>query len=384
MTNNLLYRNRSIALAILLLFASTPARGAEPASPSFEIDLNELKKAKESAKKLAPPQKSPAPAVSRQHSNAGKRVSGSVATYTVKQGDNLFKILMRDFGMSNREAELLIPEVVRINGLARSTSLTTGKQLSIPLERRPAPQHRAKKQITAAAVRAEEPPAEQPVEPATGGSKTQPDKIDEHTLQSGQPPATPEPSASTVAEQTNAQAGAETPNDRLPGSSSPLTVKSVTGSTPDDIIDGLLNAMMLAWEPDKVINGKSGDNETFSVKVDRCLTFRGKRYVITVNTMDPFNYTMLRLVESAEYRVIQLNGQSDFAGLASTLLAQLGIRGTAGKFRFTPTVSESGSPRDIDGIMVEFDDRPTRIFLTNTPLDPVTSENLSSFAVEEL
>jgi hypothetical protein len=389
MNNYLHNRRRSVALIFLLILASHPAWGEGTAPASFEIDLNELKKTTESVKKQSPPKAKPPVAEPRQHGSAHKSATGAVATYTVKPGDNLFRILMRDFGMSNREAELLIPEIVRINGLASSTSLSTGKKLTIPLERRSASHHRIRK--TAKPAPAAELPTEAAVEPSVE-QKTEPvqpqiHETTEGTSAAASPAEASEENGSAPPTSPAAQTTGETASQQSDDFFSPISVKSVTGSSPDDITDGLLTAMMLSWEPDKVIDGKStaaGAGDAFSVKVDRYLTYKGKRYVITVNSMDPFTYTMLRLVEAAEYKVIHLDGQSNFVELAANLLTQLGIPFAAGKYRFTPKAPESGKPREIDGFMVAFTDRPTRIFLTNTPLDPVTAESLASFTAEKL
>lgn len=390
MTHTLHHSTRSTALILLFILSSHPAWGEGATPANFEIDLNELKKTTDAVKKTPSPKVKPAARESKRHSSAHRSATAPVATYTVKPGDNLFKILMRDFGMSNREAELLIPEIVRANGLSSSTALSTGKKLTIPLERRPASHQHTRKAAKpvptsnlpkeAAAETVPEQKPEQ-VQAHTDGSKTEkiavtaPAEAAEQNISSV--PSTP--SDAQIVEDTEP----ETPDDFI----STLSVKPVTGSSPDDIADGLLTAMMLPWEPDKVINGKSsasGDGETFSVKVDRCLTYKGKRYVITVNSLDPFTYTMLRLVEAAEYKVINLDGQSNFTELASNLLSQLGIPFTAGKYRFTPHTPESGSSREFDGVMVTFTDRPVSIFLTNTPLDPVAAENLSSFTAEKI
>ena len=204
---------------------------------------------------------------------------------------------------------------------------------------------------------------------------TAPTDTADHNLVAPPPPQ----SDALIVDQTELE-----PSDEI---DSPVSVKSVTGSSPDEIADKLLASLVLPWEPDKVINGKSGtagENGAFSVKVDRCLTYRGKRYVVTVNSLDPFTYTMLRLVETAEYKVIHLDGQSNFIQFTSNLLSQLGIPFTGGKYRFIPPTPGSAPTREIEGIMVAFPDRPTRIFLTSTPLDPVTAENLSSFDAEKL
>lgn len=56
--------------------------------------------------------------------------------YTVKRGDHLFKILMRDYGLSNNEAELFIEEIKQENNIYDIKRLKVGQKLHIPLVRR--------------------------------------------------------------------------------------------------------------------------------------------------------------------------------------------------------------------------------------------------------
>lgn len=75
--------------------------------------------------------------------------SAGETTYTVKSGDHLMKILVRNFGMGNDQAEALIPEIKRRNQLGDARRLRTGMRLIIPLTAKSAksivrPSHSAK------------------------------------------------------------------------------------------------------------------------------------------------------------------------------------------------------------------------------------------------
>ena len=63
-----------------------------------------------------------------------KPVKGGV--YTVKQGDHLFRILMRDYGLSNNEAESFIEEIKRENNIYDIKRLKIGQKIIIPPVRR--------------------------------------------------------------------------------------------------------------------------------------------------------------------------------------------------------------------------------------------------------
>ncbi|MBT1071039.1 LysM peptidoglycan-binding domain-containing protein [Pelotalea chapellei] len=56
--------------------------------------------------------------------------------YTIKPGDHLFKILMRDYGLSNDQAEAFIDEVCRENNIHDIKRLRIGQKITIPDVRR--------------------------------------------------------------------------------------------------------------------------------------------------------------------------------------------------------------------------------------------------------
>lgn len=85
---------------------------------------------------------SPIPGVS---SKSGKRAAKvrsllkkgtaavAVREYTVRPGDNLFKILMRDYGLTNAEAEACLDETLRVNNISNIRRLKVGRRIIIPL-----------------------------------------------------------------------------------------------------------------------------------------------------------------------------------------------------------------------------------------------------------
>jgi len=54
------------------------------------------------------------------------------SSYIVKQGDHLFLILMRNYGLSNEAAERFIPEIMRLNNISNPKGLAVGQHLTIP------------------------------------------------------------------------------------------------------------------------------------------------------------------------------------------------------------------------------------------------------------
>lgn len=103
--------------------------------PRFEIDAQSL-----GASAVSKSIKNKPKAIKHtSFSNAGKSLkSGSarVTTHFVKSGDNLFKILMRDYGLSNNEAEMFIEVIRRENNIYDIRRLKVGQKIIIPAVRR--------------------------------------------------------------------------------------------------------------------------------------------------------------------------------------------------------------------------------------------------------
>ena len=61
--------------------------------------------------------------------------------YTVRRGDTLVTILTSRFGLSERMAESLMPEILEKNGITRHTVLNIGQEILIPtaIKLQPAP-----------------------------------------------------------------------------------------------------------------------------------------------------------------------------------------------------------------------------------------------------
>lgn len=119
-----------VSACLVALCAATDSNAVM--DPRFEIDPQSLV--------------SPAPAAKthgRIHKQSARasidKVSHSVGkgtSYTVKAGDHLFKILMRDYGLSNNEAESFIEEIRHENNIYDIKRLKIGQKIIIPPVRR--------------------------------------------------------------------------------------------------------------------------------------------------------------------------------------------------------------------------------------------------------
>lgn len=123
-------------IAVTALFTSiTVTDFALAAQESFEIDVKELRRPAQSGAatpdRRVAPRKVSRPATASPEADTAHATSYS--TYTVRPGDHLHLILARHFHLSDKAAEQLIPEIVRLNNISNPKALTVGQRLKIPL-----------------------------------------------------------------------------------------------------------------------------------------------------------------------------------------------------------------------------------------------------------
>lgn len=122
--------------------------------PRFELDAKALGVI-ETTKKQPAERKPSSGKARRGKSSRTGAVDGAV--HIVRSGDNLFKILMRDYGFNNDEAETLIKVICRENNIADIRRLKIGQKIVIPSLRRIADKkNRQTKQLPAEIVTQEE------------------------------------------------------------------------------------------------------------------------------------------------------------------------------------------------------------------------------------
>ena len=100
------------ALSLSMLSCVTVAHAVM--DPRFELDLQTLAGKKSPSK----PHQAGGKRSSRNHVVHSSSTHAKGECYTVKSGDHLFKILMRDYGLSNNEAESFIEEIKRENNIS--------------------------------------------------------------------------------------------------------------------------------------------------------------------------------------------------------------------------------------------------------------------------
>ena len=100
--------------------------------PRFELDSETLSGLKSAAK----PRQVVKKRSSRSHAGQASSARDKGGVYTVKPGDHLFKILMRDYALTSYEAELFVEEIRRENNIYDIKRLKIGQKIVIPPVRR--------------------------------------------------------------------------------------------------------------------------------------------------------------------------------------------------------------------------------------------------------
>ena len=109
-----------------MMVAALPASAAMDAR--FELDPQALGVSAVSKKTVKSDRRSDR----RRSVKSSAVATGEGVVHTVKPGDNLFKILMRDYGLSNHEAERLIEALCRENNISDIRHLKIGQKLVFP------------------------------------------------------------------------------------------------------------------------------------------------------------------------------------------------------------------------------------------------------------
>jgi hypothetical protein len=129
----------SISITVVLAFGLSSLIWVLPAQaamdPRFELDSQSLGAPAASVTKTTTSK----PVRHVPHARRKKgTVTGSAQgrIHVVKPGDNLFRILMRDYGLSNDEAETFIEEIRRENNIYDIKRLNIGQKITIPPVRR--------------------------------------------------------------------------------------------------------------------------------------------------------------------------------------------------------------------------------------------------------
>lgn len=314
------------------------------AESSFEIDLKELDRTKTPAqatkkKSVKPSRPASSKSSTRKKAEQLPASAAGYVKYSVKSGDHIFKILMKDFGMSNSAAEALIPEIVRINNISDIKKLSIGQTILIPT---------GAKYRTAATVKG-----------APGKNRPEP------PVRNKQP-------AITVTPQTPQTSRSLTEEPLVTA----VAVRSIKTKDPSEIVDSLMNILALKWGKNQIIEtspGKGGGGR-FSVKVDRYFEHNNKRFILSLSDNDPYTYTLFRLLEVEGYNVVRVSPTDDFAKIVSSLLTHLDITYRYAEHSLMLNDKNRTMTRVMGFLFTRDTIPPRQVLITESPVAALTAE----------
>jgi hypothetical protein len=138
----------------------------------------------------------------------------------------------------------------------------------------------------------------------------------------------------------------------------------VTEKDPARIVDAVMNALSLHWSRNRIIQSGEGASNAFSIRVDRYFELKGVRYIVSIGESDPYSYTLLRLLESAGYRVLMIDSDDDFQAVGEKLLRLVGVEPDFGKH-----LIQGG--KESTGFLVQQDDAEGRqVVITSEAVNP--------------
>jgi hypothetical protein len=124
-------KNPLVLLACFWLATSLPESAAM--DPRFELDAKALGVNDAPQKGVSA---GAVPSRKTRKSLTARSASAKSSAHIIKPGDNLFKILIRDYGFTNDEAEAAIDLICRENNIADIRRLKVGQKIVIPSSRR--------------------------------------------------------------------------------------------------------------------------------------------------------------------------------------------------------------------------------------------------------
>jgi len=124
----------TVMIGVFVAFGVCSSLAARAAmNPSFELDSQALERAASPLKSSPKPLKPPTKARSARMVGPTRGHAPIRTQHVIKSGDNLFKILIRDYGLSNLEAEACIDEIRRENNISDIRRLKVGQKITILL-----------------------------------------------------------------------------------------------------------------------------------------------------------------------------------------------------------------------------------------------------------
>lgn len=144
------------------------------------------------------------------------------------------------------------------------------------------------------------------------------------------------------------------------------------------IIDGLLASLSIQPERERKLDIFLGNERgiSLSVHAERYFEKQGKKTIVTRFDGDPVTYTLFRILETRGYRVVILDPQDDFRGIAEKIVHELNIKGDYALHILSPGDDQHFSLR-MSGYRMEGEGLPSGgVFITDLEVDDIIREAL--------
>lgn len=299
-------------LLVLLAAAIGQSSHAAAGPDNFDIDIKDLHHGPAAPKA----QHHAVTAAARESTEADAGKHEGFSTYTVRPGDHLFLILMRHYGLSNRRAELLIPEVMRLNGIRNHLALTVGQRLTIPL-----PQPQAKSRKTPHATEPKE-PRQAVASPAPETTSPAPEIVQEKQTAAETPAAPATQTAAPLPDQTAPQppaavTTAATP-EVMPSHPTDTTGEqriTINAAPPCDLANSIAREMGLLVPDKSLVPGAS----TFTAE------YAGITVVVACGLPKDTAYTYERLLARHDVRLLDFDRKESCKSVVEKMAQLLGL-----------------------------------------------------------
>lgn len=107
------------------------------------------------------------------------------------------------------------------------------------------------------------------------------------------------------------------------------SIHYVSSKKQPEIIDSILSAFSVSSERDRMVDVFAADNNgiSLSVKAERYFERGGQRYIVASFNGDPISYTLFRILETKDYKVVMLEAHDDFRKISEKIISRMKVKG---------------------------------------------------------
>lgn len=143
------------------------------------------------------------------------------------------------------------------------------------------------------------------------------------------------------------------PRKKQPEAATKLRVVHLSGRGGGALFDGIMGALAIKSEKGKLIEayGDKARTQFYSISADRYFEENGRRYAVNCSGMDPYNYSLYRILELQGYQVIHIKEGDSANSVVIAILSRLGRPYRQGKY----IIRSASNPRkqmEVSGVLL--------------------------------